>query len=198
MPEQIKDGTGKGYLAKVNPNQRLYTQTINQVLSAASNDNGDAYNVNTGLITLTNAVDTPVIYIKNNEDEDIHVDAIAVGLSPSVSGTSLEMVQFTVIRNPTLGNIVSSGVAVDINSNRNYSSTKTLTADTFKGATGNTMTDGNDHILVFANDGARSFIALEELIPKGSSFGIKIKPQTGNTSMIVYVAVILYLTDPNA
>ena len=62
-------GTGDGYLAKVNANQRLYTTSITIDENLAATKDGRSYNVNTGTITLTDAVDTPIIYMKNNEVE---------------------------------------------------------------------------------------------------------------------------------
>ena len=87
---------------------------------------------------------------------------------------------------------------MDINSNRNYGSSKTLTVDAYKGATGNTMTGGNDHIIVAMGTSGRVAISIDEIIPKGSSFGLKYTPQGSNTSQKLYVAVICHLEDENA
>ena len=69
MPDMIRDGSGKGNLAKVNNNQRLYTRAVTQAEEVLSNENGDAFNINTGIVTLTDSVNTPLLYIKNNEDQ---------------------------------------------------------------------------------------------------------------------------------
>lgn len=193
----IEDGSGTGYSAKVNKNQRLYTNSVSIGETRQANKKGNAYNVNTGLITLTDAVDTPVMYMKNNEDQNIHITAIAVGFFPSTGGVSTETPYVTVIRNPTAGTIISNATDVDINSNRNYGSQNTLTVDAYKGATGNTMTDGEDHLLLQASEPSRLFAAIDEVLEKGSTVGIKIKPQTSNTSMQVYAAIICHLEDIN-
>lgn len=202
MPDSIRDGAGKGNMAKVNANQRLYTQTVQKSAALNANENGDAYNINTGVITLTNAADTPVLYLKNNETQDLVVEAVAIGLGPTTGGTG-GWIKGTFVRNPTTGTIISSTPTdVDINSNRNYGSTNTLTADAYKGATGDTMTDGDDHIILNLGQGSttsstRSFVTINEILPKGTSFGVKIDPQASNTSQDVYVAVICYLRDAN-
>ena len=62
MPNTIKDGAGAGYVAKVNANNRLYTNAITTNETEQANKVGNAYNINSGFITLTDAVDTPVLY----------------------------------------------------------------------------------------------------------------------------------------
>jgi hypothetical protein len=86
---------------------------------------------------------------------------------------------------------------VDIVSNRNYGSSKTLTVDAYKGATGETLTGGTDHIIIQMGTSGRTVVSIDEVIPKGSSFGIKYTPQGSNTSQKVYAAVVAHLIDPN-
>ncbi len=117
----------------------------------------------------------------------------------ATDGTATEMVKITVVRNPTAGTIVDNATAVDINSNRNYGSSLTLSDSlAYKGATSETMTDGDDHILIQAALSSRVFATIDEVIPKGKSLGIKIDPPAGNTSMVVYAALICHLEDASA
>ena len=194
----IRDGAGQGSLAKVNENQRLYTRSITQDEEVLANENGDAYNINTGIVTLTDSVDTPVLYIKNNENQSLVITAVVVGVGPSTNGTTTtDMTTATFIRNPTTGTIITSTPTdVPIKGNRNYGSAKTLTVDAYVGATGDTMTGGDDHIFIFLSTSSRTFININEILPKGSSFGIKINPLPSNSSQQMYVAVICYLRDP--
>jgi hypothetical protein len=193
MPDSIIDGTGSSSHAKVSKLNRLYTSAVTQEKREEAVKNEDAYNINTGAITLTDANDTPVLYFKNNEERGVHVDLIVVGLGTSTGGDSTEMVEITIVRQPTAGTTISNANDVDINSNRNFGSTRTLTADAFKGATGETMTDGTDHIFAFQSDFGRLALDITEMIPRGSSLGIKIKPPTGNTSLKCYAAVICHI-----
>ena len=192
MPNVIKSGDS-GNTAKVTSDGLLQTYATTRGSFTQVNLDGDAYNINTGFITLTNAADTPVLYLKNNETRDFLVTAIAVGVKDSTGGTDL--VAITIVRNPTAGTIVSNASAVAINSNRNFGSNKALTADAYKGATGSTMTDGTDHILVVQPDSGRLFATVDEVLPKGTSIGIKIAPPANNTSMIVYAAIIGHLVE---
>lgn len=196
MPDIIKDGSGKAYAAKVNGNNRLYTNSITVSENQQGTKLGNAYNLNTGEITLTDAVDTPIMYVKNNGAQTLHITAIAVGVGPTTGGSG-GIPKITVIRNPTAGTIVSGATNIDINCNRNYASSNTLVVDAYKGATGSTMTDGDDCLLLYQTSNGRLFATIDEILPTGSSIGIKFQPQSGNTSQSVYAALISHLEDPN-
>jgi len=194
MPDMLRSGDGKGFLARVDGNLRLNTHSVTHTASAQANLDGDAYNINTGIITLTDAADTPILYVKNNESRPLFIEAIAVGVGPSTGGSG-GVPKITVIRNPTAGTTISNANAVDINSNRNYGSASTLTVDAYKGATGETMTDGDDHIIFFQNSNGRLFASINEILPKGSSIGVKLDPQASNTSQDVYCAFVCHLVN---
>ena len=197
MAEIIKDGTGSGNQAKVNSNNRLYCSAVTFTETTEANANGDAYNVNTGVINLSDAADTPIMYLKNNEVQDLHITAIAVGVGPTTGGSG-GIPKITIIRNPTTGTIINSTPTdVAVNSNRNFGSANTLAVDAYKGATGDTMTDGTDHIIVFQTNNGRLFAAIDEVLPKGASIGIKFDPQASNTSQDVYAALICHLENAN-
>lgn len=189
MPDKIQDGSGRGYLAKVDADQRLLVEATSTPDDKRATEEGNSYNVNTGIITLTNATDTPIMYFKNTGEPDVHITAIAFGVGPSTGGSG-GIPKITIIRNPTAGTI-TSGSDVDINSNRNYGSSNTLDATAKKGATGLTMTDGTDHIIFFQTSNGRLFAAIDEVLTKNDSIGVKFDPQASNTSQDVYAALIL-------
>jgi len=197
MGEIIKSGVGNGYSAKVNANNRLYTHTVSIDENLQATKMGRSYNVNTGVITLTDAVETPILYLKNNETQDLHITAIAIGVGPSTGGSG-GIPKITIIRNPTSGSIIdTTPTDVDINSNRNYGSSNTLSVTAYKGATGDAMTDGDDHIIFFQNSSGRLFATIDELLTTSKSIGIKFAPQASNTSQDVYAAIICHVEDPN-
>jgi hypothetical protein len=194
----IEDGTGKGYRSKVDKFNRVHTDTVQVTRNQDAVIKGLAFNINTGQITLTDAADTPVLYVKNNEDFDLFISHIAIGIGESDGTAALEY-PVTVVRNPTLGTIITSTPTnVDINRNRNFGSNRTLTVDAYKGATGDTMTNGDDLALLFANQNARLFASIDLALPKGTSIGVKIDPGASNTSVAVYAALICYLDDETA
>jgi hypothetical protein len=193
MATIIKDGAS-GNTAVVDNNNRLHTSSITQSAGFAANREGNAYNINSGEITLTNAADTPVLYVKNTGTLDLHVEAIAVGVGPTTGGTG-GIPKVTIIRNPTAGTIISSPTDADIISNRNYGSNNSFPGLAYKGATGSTMTDGTDHIILYQTSSGRLFANIDEVLPTGSSIGIKFDPQASNTSQTIYAALICYLDD---
>lgn len=195
---QLDDGTGTSRKAKVDGNNRLHTKSITITTDKDASQRGGSYNLNTGLITLTDDAETPIMYLKNNEDEDLHIYAIAVGTySATLSSGSASSVTIRITRNPTGGTIVSSPTDADIKSNRNFGSAKTITADVYKGATGDTMTGDADHIIFRHSSASRLFAGIDEVIPKGSSLGITLAAPTNNTSMQCYAALICHLGDEN-
>lgn len=195
MPDIIRDGSGNGNSAKVDSDKRLFTRSVTETEEVHVNEEGDAYNVNTGIITLTNDAETPILYLKNTQTKDLIVSAIAVGFGKT-DGTAGDPAVVTVVRNPTTGTIVDNASVVAVNSNRNYGSPNTLSADAYKGATGNTMTNGDDHLILFQTLNGRLFAGINEVIPRSTSIGIKIDPQTtSNTSLRVYAALICYIRD---
>ncbi len=192
MPETLIDGTGSGNLQRVDSDNRAHVFSVTETEAESANTEGNAFNVNTGVITLTDAVDTPILYFKNTDAvQTIHVNAIAIGIGPStLAVTTLDpLAIITVIRNPIT---IDFSTAVSINSNRNYGSAATLTATAYKGATGDTMTDGADHLLFFQVGAGRLFATIDEVLPPGSSMGIKINPAPSNDDMKIYAALILH------
>ena len=71
MPDTIRDGKGLGFLAQVTSRNKLAVDSVSTDIAVDENKRGNSYNINTGVITLTDAADTPVLYVKNNEDEDL-------------------------------------------------------------------------------------------------------------------------------
>lgn len=189
---RINDGTGNGPDAKVDKNNRLHTQTVQESEALHATEEGDAYNINTGLISITG--DATLQYIKNNEDRDLVIEAIAIGSFEGI--THSDDPYITLVRNPTGGDLISDATAVSMNQNRNFGSNKTLTADTFKGKVSGTVTGGNDIAILQVTPGGRSFYSINFVLPKGASIGIKLTANVTSGSANFYSAIICYLKDP--
>jgi hypothetical protein len=187
MAEQIIDGTGSGQKVKVDAQNRLHTHSVTEGLVEHASANGNSYNVNTGTITLTSATESSLLYLKNNSDFDIHIASIGYLMGNSTGGTG--DINITVLRNPSLGTVVSDASIVAINKNKNVGSSKDLTADIFKGGEGKTITDGDPLYYSLVAGSARGYVIATGtiVVPKGGSIGVKLTPQTGNTSMGVQV-----------
>jgi hypothetical protein len=189
MSQQIQDGTGAGYRAKVTEGNRIFTQTISESQADHHSELGDRFNINTGDITLTgNATTSAVLYFKNNEDEDFHITVVVFNLGNSTGGTGDTLIEL--IRNPSAGTIVSNAVAVSVDSNFNFGSAIDLSATAYKGAEGYTLTDGTVFATTRSASNGRIVLTLGEIVlPKGSSFGIKYTTQASNSSQKVQFAI---------
>lgn len=192
MPEAIIDGSGKGFQAKVDSSNRLTTAATTATAIEHAGIEGDSYNINTGKINLTGASASAVVYIKNNGERDLDIENVAIGVS---DGTVSDIGELILVRNPTGGDIISDGTAVDMNQNRNFGSPKTLTVDVYKGKDGGTLSGGNDYALFFQGDNTRLFTDLDTILPRGTSLGITYNPKLSSGSVNVYVALILHLVE---
>lgn len=187
----IDDGKGDGYKARVDSNKRLHSQSVIESEALHAAEIGDAYNLNTGLISITG--DATLMYIKNNEDQDLIIEAIAIGSFEGI--THSDDPYITLVRNPTGGDLISDATAVSMNQNRNFGSNKTLTADAYKGKVSGTLTGGNDIAILQVTPGGRSFYTIDFVLPKGASMGVKITANVTSGSANWYGAFIAYLKD---
>jgi hypothetical protein len=200
MSEQIQDGTGRGYLTKVDANNQMHTTSIQRTATQDSTRKGNSYNINTGTIGLTSTTESGILYFKNEEapvngETSFVIDALAIGIDNQ--GTQAGACVITVVRNPTGGTLVSNAVDVDQNSNRNFGSSNTLSSLSYKGVEGDTVTGGSNIAQFYQNAGTRGYYTLDFEIPKGSSFAIKIDTQTTAGTTDVYAAIIGHRVDGN-
>ena len=193
---KIQNGAGNGYMAKVNARNQLYTFSETETESAAATELGNAYNINTGLISLTGSGDSAILYVKNEEVSDMYIENIAFGIDSAATVSTTPVI--TIIRNPTAGDITTDASAVAMNQNRNFGSSKTLSTSTlaYKGKQGGTMTGGNDIIIFMQGTGGRLFANIGLQLPKGNSIGVKIDSNISSDTMLVYCALVLYIKDP--
>jgi hypothetical protein len=199
MAEQIIDGTGTGRKVKIDANNQLHAFAVTEDEQRQATRSGNEYNINTGSIAFSSnpTTRTTVLYFKNDEDEPFFVTAIAVGLGTRAA-TITDAANVFVVRNPTAGTTITNANDVDINSNTNFGSSKTLKSTTlaYKGADGEgATTGGTDHALLYMSDG-RLFASLNVEIPRGSSIAIEFD---GNTSGAynMYAALIGFVRNPD-
>ena len=185
----IQDGAGTGNRAKVSGN-RVFTHAISETEAIHATEQGDTYNINTGNIGLTSQTESGILYVKNNETKDLIIEAIAVGVDSA--GTTGNDSLITLVRNPTS---VSFSAAVDMNQNRNFGSSKTLTADVYKGAEAATITGGNDIAQFYMDAGSRLFADIGFILTKGDSLALKLDTDTTAGTTNVYAAVVCYLKE---
>lgn len=194
MAEIIQDGTGKSYSAKVDIDGRLHVDSVNTDRESYSSQKGYSFNINTGLITLTNAAtDNGVIYVKNNENYNLVITNFFYQTGASTGGSGNIIV--SLYRNPTTGTLISGASAVEINVNRNFGSSRVLAVDAYKGVTGSTITNGTKALeSILATATQRIAVSAGAItLPKGSTVAVQFRTPTGNTSMAVEFAIACYL-----
>lgn len=191
---QIKDGKGTGFGAEVDRNNQLHTFSVTEGESQQANTLGNAYNINTGEISLSAA--SGIIYFKNNETENFVVDSIALGVS---NGTVSDIGVLTLYRNPTGGTLISAASNVSMNQNRNFGSKNQLEDETlaYKGVSGSTITGGEEIAIFFHGDNARLFATIDFELTKGSSLALHYDPKLSSGTLNVYIALIGYVKSAN-
>jgi hypothetical protein len=200
MDVEIKNGgDGDDRGAHVDANNQLHAYSITRTGGEDAVIKGNAYNINTGTIGLTANTESAILYFKNDEapvngETSIFIEAIAIGIGTDDNGsTRTEKSTITIVRNPTAA---SFSTAVDMNVNRNFGSSNTLSTTTlaYKGAEGATLTGGDD-LAQFYQNTARGYYGINLELPRGSAIGIKINTLTTAGTTDVYVALILHRVD---
>jgi hypothetical protein len=186
---KINDGTGGGFQVKVDSNNRLHIDGVVRNEREQAALVGNCYNINTGPLTMTTANESAVFYIKYDDPFPLVIEEILIILGGTTNGVGDAEVE--ILKNPTAGTIISNAVPVDTAENRDFSSSKVIGADIYKGAEGYTLTDGTS----FAKTTRNSFgtVILFDSAPiilrKGNALGIRYTPPAGNTSQSVTVAL---------
>jgi len=175
----ILDGTGGGYEAKVNNQNRLETFSITEDRVAdISNKTGDTFILASDFISLTTTASfNALMFIKNNSDKKLYIQTVR-GCSTG-SGT----MQFRIIRNPTEGTIVSDANNSDQLS-ANFGSSNTFNGLAYSASgDGKTITDGSNLTQYINHSPGHSIEDYRGavVIPKGGSMGITCKPSVSTT-----------------
>ncbi len=196
MSTTIKDGTGSGNTTKVNSEGRLFTNSAIIEDDSLKAQEGEAF-LNASQQTLTSANESALIYIENTGTRDIIITRIAFISNFSTGGAATELIGVTIFMNSTGGTIVSDAVNAT-SSNRNLGSNNELTANIYAGGEGKTITGGTK-LLPGARISAPGIGALTSslILPKGSNLAVTMTPTTGNTSVVVSVAIDTHLNGFN-
>lgn len=186
----IKDGTGTGcYSAKVTKNNRLQTSGVNLSLIEIASESGDTYNLNTSTVALSTTGESALLYLKNNEDDDLIIDSLIVNIKDYVGTNGQPTLK--IYKKPTAGTLISAATLAEQH-NRNYGSSKTLDVTLFQGVEGSTITSYESVIPVFLPSTAvLTLVQFDTIIvlPKGASMAISYVPPSGMTTTNIVAAV---------
>ena len=190
MATVIEDGTGKGFAARIDADNRIYTRTVNENEFEHAVRNGRAFNVNTEFLTINSAspsVDNALLYLKNNGDEDIILTGWFIGTGdPQGTATGVGPT-VKVIYNPTGGTIITNASPVTL-VNRQAGSSETFDITAYKAsASGETLTGGLAAPVLFQTQpsAGRVFGNVYLALKKGASLGV-IFDLGGLTSSQIY------------
>lgn len=181
---KLEDSTGTGNGAKVDSKNRLHVKSVSTTEPQEQTKQGNSFDIDSALIALTSANPSGVFFIKNNEDVDFVLETLFFNFGPSTGGAGVLLIE--VLRNPTVGTLISGGTDIE-KRNRNFGSSSTLNADAKGGAEADTVTNGDRFFDILESPSKQFPIPVDITIPKGSSIAVRITPQTGNTAMNVIV-----------
>jgi hypothetical protein len=182
--------------AKVDSNNRLHTESVSRTVLTEACFKGQAFNFNTGAITLTSGGESALGYLSYQGDDPFIITEILFIIG-SATGTLTSDGTAKILRNPTGGTIVTGAVDIDIAANRDFSSSLVVSGNMFKGAEGNTLTGGttfSDTTRSSGFTGVISFDAAPIVLRRGNTLGVTWTPPAGNTSQVVKIASTGYIS----
>jgi len=193
---QIEDGAGTGRRAKVNLENELETRSIASSVTLHAVDEGRGFNINTGVLTLTNdTADTAVLYIKNTDVNDMIITSATISSGTSNTGVDDKIVVKQVGNFTSASDIIANG-ATGVAFNRNSGKTSRVFSGVIKiGGTGRSFTDevvGQQTMGLFT---APEQIELTTIIPVGGEVGITVDPPASNISMDFMISVNFHIKE---
>lgn len=190
MSTIIKDGTGSARSARVDSSNRLAAFATTQQGNVSAKKSGKAFIISSGLVTLTSANESALLYILTNETSDLVVDNIEIQLGQS-DGTG-DVIRTDYVVN-TGGTLLSNAV-VSTPFNLNVGASDSLDATVYRGVEGDTLVGIPAGAAIY-QPGTIITQQSGVIIPKGSDIALSITPPAGNTSMKVVINVQLHLLD---
>ena len=189
MPDMIRDGGGSGRLAIVDFDGKLRTRAIGVDERLHTVSDGSYFELVTGKVTLTDAAETPIAYIKNTSaDKIIVIDRVFFDAFDTTGGTGSGTIKY--YRNPT---VAGGTTSTTVSTNYRVESTPTATSLTSPSS----MSGGTvwwSGVLTTSLG-----FAVEEgiiILASGNSHGISITPPAGNTSLDININIAYYQINP--
>jgi len=184
----IQDGTGKGYLAQVDSSNRLRTFAVTESLFDVSSFNGEAFNVNTELQTISAASETPILYLSNNESDPIAIVGWFIGTD--AAGATFPGTRQGIMR--VYGGVTSvsggsslSVVNRNVGSNRVFDITATLNP---------TWTPAGTPVLYQIQGTGRTFGTVYIVVPRGGNLMVTYEfPSYTSGSPLIYTGFTGYV-----
>ena len=189
---QITGGDNPGNTAHVDDEGKLQTRSVTITEQASKSLVGDTYNLNTGLLTLTDDSETVLFHFKNiAEDKPMILTRIFITFLVSTGGSGKAIASLQ--RNITGGTILDQPLTEP--GNFNFGSSKMPNSEFQIGATGLTFTGGiKVPEFLFTGDNQRHTVAFDAItLPRGASATFTFTPPAGNTSIEVEAGANVYI-----
>jgi len=184
MSEQIKDGKGRGFLAQVNEDQDLVTRSISVEQRLKSTLDGHYYEATTGKVTLANATETGLIYLKNTHTTmSMVIDRVFWDVWASTGGAGGGTLRYYKDVTVVGGTAITPNITL-------YGQPNAAQGTFLKSVTSLSGTEWWTGLLE-----ASTSIALDEgriVLPKNGTHLISVAAPAGNTSMDVSINVAFY------
>lgn len=176
----IKDGTGKGYLARVDEENALLVQAITTPhISHESQKDGTAFILSTGgFISITQTEGfSAVLYFKNNDERQRHFIIERIRLCGGGGMDAHSTVKAKFLANCTAGTIISDAVAGE-KANANISSRNEFEGFVYTGGDNKTATGGTflTQIQCHINGESQNQYYGSLVLGKGDSVTILVQP----------------------
>jgi hypothetical protein len=190
----ISDGTGSGKLTGVTSNNRIKAAAVSYTGLEAGSIGFNGYYVDTGVVTLTTAGESAVIYVKNTHNT-LLLQLSTILYSFGNSNVVGDIIVKSYI-NSIGGTIISAGSAPSV-SNRNLGSTVPAQISAFVGGEGKTITGGTLGLSRIYSTPRTDLVSPGVILPVGANLTTTVQPPTGNTSIKVGVAYVIQFLDVN-
>lgn len=169
----IQDGTGRGYLAKVDSNNRLEAKVVSESEFIDQTEKGESFNLNTLYQLISVGTETPLLYVLNNESNPLSLINWFFGLG--IQGAApTETPLLRVYANPTA---VSGGVAI-LPQNRRFGSPRTFGVVSLRQDAGTPLLATPPSTPVLFQSGQtnnRSFGEVNLVLPQGQSLLVTVQ-----------------------
>lgn len=182
----IQDGTGKGYLLKVDDENRMFVRAVSDATIVHESGQGNAWNINTQNISVAAAGESALLYFKNNSNLDAVVASVFIGIG-TAGGTPTDNALVRCYLNPTGGTLLSGGTAVTV-VNRRVGEGRSFNYTVLSGASGSTITGQSATPILYQTQTASSRVAGDVAItvPKGQSLAFTIDLKGAQTANVYF------------
>jgi hypothetical protein len=193
MSINIKDGSGEAYLAKIDVHNRLHTGTVSRTERDAAIADGRLFIMSTNVITLTDDVRTPCIFLQNDDKRPMYLDLFVSTTGPSDAATGSVKMTSWINVSPT-STIVSNAVPANVG-NANTTSAKIYNGLAYQGVTGDTIVGGANLVTWIRPQESTIETPMLAVLAKGANGIFAFQAPAGNTSMEVTILLTVYYLD---